>query len=48
MIDGVGDPRFHEHQTIEASLGTAWQRVQPPRPLADETRRLVERLGYAI
>jgi len=48
MIDGVGDPNFHEHEAIEASLGSAWRSVRPPRPLRSETRCLAERLGYAI
>jgi phthiocerol/phenolphthiocerol synthesis type-I polyketide synthase E len=48
MIDGVGDPNFHEHDAISPELGEVWRRVRPPRPLLPETRRLAERLGYEL
>jgi amino acid adenylation domain-containing protein len=54
MTDGVhpesmaiGDPDFHHHQGIDASLADAWKTVKLPRPLGGETRRLLVELGYA-
>jgi len=53
MTDGVhpesmaiGDPDFHRHRGIDPSLADAWKRVELPRPLGDEARRLVAELGY--
>jgi len=53
MTDGVhpesmaiGDPDFHRHQGIDASLADAWKQVELPRPLSEETRRLAAELGY--
>ncbi len=44
----IGDPNFHQHTTIDPTLGDAWRSIRLPRPLEPATRRLAERLGYEL
>ncbi|MEM9290713.1 MAG: amino acid adenylation domain-containing protein [Acidobacteriota bacterium] len=41
----MGDPRFHRHRRIEASVAHRW-RQEEPAPLGSPARALADRLGY--
>lgn len=54
MIDGLhaltamtGDPKFHQHKKIDASVADAWQKIQREISLSNRTWQIAERLGYA-
>ncbi len=46
MTDGPGDPAFHEHRGIDASLAEV--QVQLPRPLTAASADVARRLGYDV
>jgi len=55
MTDGVlpghmppGDPNFLAHNSIDASLGSAWRGIRLPRPIGLDTRRVGTMLMYDI
>jgi hypothetical protein len=55
MTDGVhaqsvplGDPDFHTHGGIDASLASRWETARPDRPLRAETIAMAETLGYTL
>ncbi len=54
MTDGVrregrmmGDPKFHRHRQIEATVADRWQAAAGLDTFGEATWRLAERLGYA-
>lgn len=46
MIDGAGDPNFHEHDSIDPARIDAWRGGEGAIALQSQTCRLAERLGY--
>jgi len=55
MVDGIyassasqqiGDPNFHQHKAIDASVADAWKTGFAEASLADVTRELAASLGY--
>jgi phthiocerol/phenolphthiocerol synthesis type-I polyketide synthase E len=46
MIDGPGDPNFHEHGRIDPGLIHAWRQACRKIELKPSTHALAERLGY--
>ncbi|MDP2139739.1 MAG: AMP-binding protein [Gammaproteobacteria bacterium] len=53
MTDGIhdvsrmiGDPKFHQHKKIEATVADQWKSAYEYDFLSDETLRLAESLGY--
>jgi amino acid adenylation domain-containing protein len=55
MTDGVheksmliGDPSFHTHSAIDASLADAWRHISLPRRLGGYARRVATELGYEL
>jgi len=56
MVDGIhasaasrqiGDPNFHKHDHIDASVADAWKTEVAEAALGDVTRELAASLGYA-
>ncbi|MBX7222441.1 MAG: amino acid adenylation domain-containing protein [Blastocatellia bacterium] len=45
---GIGDPNFHNHQTIEAELGEVWRSIQLPHNLKAATAVLARSFGYEL
>jgi len=43
----LGDVKFHQHKTIDASVADRWQAAEPETPLGDITWATAEELGYS-
>jgi pimeloyl-ACP methyl ester carboxylesterase/aryl carrier-like protein len=55
MTDGVrsqslsiGDPNFLNHKTIDPALSDVWKKIQLPRTLGPDTRRLAAEFDYSL
>lgn len=46
MLDGVGDPNFHKHESVETGFVDRWKRKYPGLNLKEKTRVFANRLGY--
>jgi hypothetical protein len=42
----LGDPKFNEYKSIDASVADSWKRLERPVHLSEMTWRLAEKLGY--
>jgi hypothetical protein len=42
----IGDPNFHEHQTIDAQVAESWKKDFTPSPLSEHSLAIASRLGY--
>ena len=42
----LGDVKFHQHKTIDATVADRWQSSEPETPLGDVTWAMAEVLGY--
>jgi acyl carrier protein len=42
----LGDPKFNEYKSIDASVADSWKRLERPAHLSAMTWRLAEELGY--
>ncbi|MGR1217446.1 type I polyketide synthase [Metapseudomonas otitidis] len=48
MVDGAGDPNFHEHDQIDKSLSYRWKDGGLDYRLSDKVRALAKTMGYAV
>lgn len=48
MRDGLGDPNFLDHDSIDASLAEIWRTIKLPRNLSRSSRAIAQQLNYEI
>ncbi|MFJ2479043.1 type I polyketide synthase [Pseudomonas sp. NPDC087598] len=48
MIDGAGDPNFHEHQAIEKTFASRWKDQPQHYQFSSKTIALAKTMGYEI
>jgi len=42
----IGDPNFHEHQTIDAHVAESWKKDFTPSPLSEHSLAIASKLSY--